>query len=92
MTHSLVRAYDVPMTKRHVDIRRNHVLKGLRHLAPLYTPYPNDRCEMGDDDGCAGKPAFWLTAPDSYVKPMILCAEHAQEERDAWGTRDAWPR
>lgn len=60
--------------------------RGFRHLGFLSYPRPTDECEMGEEDGCDGRPAFWLTAPDSYVKPMILCAKHADDEAFYFGT------
>lgn len=59
---------------------------GFRHLGFLTYPRPTDECEMGGEDGCDGRPAFWLTAPDSYVKPLVVCAKHADEEAFYFGT------
>jgi hypothetical protein len=60
------------------------VTSDLRTLTRMTSPYLTDECEMGD--GCPNPPAFWLTAEASYVKPMILCAEHAEEEHVGYGT------
>jgi hypothetical protein len=53
---------------------------GFRHLARIANPYPADVCEMGDEDGCDERPAYWLTAPGSYTIPLMVCAMHAAEE------------
>jgi hypothetical protein len=57
-----------------------------RHLGRIVTFYPTNECEMGDEDGCEHTPAYWLTAHGSYVKPMMLCEHHANEEHVAFGT------
>ena len=62
------------------------VTTGLRILSHIAHVRPTDECEMGDDDGCGNRPAYWLTAEASYVKPMILCAAHAEEEHVGYGT------
>jgi len=36
-------------------------------------------CEMGDEDGCAEAPVFWVDAPTIWVKSMLCCQKHADE-------------
>lgn len=57
-----------------------------RHLAVIVTPYPDNRCEMGDEDECPNRPTHWLTAPASYIVPMMLCDEHVKAEHTYFGT------
>ncbi len=57
-----------------------------RHLSRIANVRPSDVCEMGDEDGCSGPPAYWLTAPASYVMPLMACEVHGAEEVTAFGT------
>ena len=59
---------------------------GFRHLSSIANVRPSDVCEMGDEEDCTEVPAFWLTAPASYVMPMLLCASHAEAESVYFGT------
>ena len=59
---------------------------GFRHLSPIVTDYPSNVCEMGDEDECPNRPTHWLTAPASYIVPMMLCDEHVTAEHAYFGT------
>jgi hypothetical protein len=42
-------------------------------------------CEMADsEDECQETPRFWLNSP-SYVKPMLCCDTHADEQSYCFG-------
>jgi hypothetical protein len=56
----------------------------LRHLSIIGRP--SQTCEMGTEDDCDRIAAFYLNAPASYVKPMLLCAAHAEDESFYFGT------
>lgn len=59
----------------------------LRHLS--ICTYPG-RCEMEshteDETDCGEVAAYYLTAPASYVKPLLLCAANAEDEKFYFGT------
>ena len=55
-----------------------------RHLGRITTHYPDYVCEMGDE--CPETPEWWLTAPGSYVCPMLVCQTHAELEAFYFGT------